>query len=51
MKSLTKSSIDYYMKLLKSVKGRLNFCMLENVMLVYGCRLVYETNIKYFYVH
>jgi hypothetical protein len=24
---------------------------LENVMLVYGCHHVYETNIKYLYVH
>jgi hypothetical protein len=29
----------------------LNCCMLENVMIVYGCLHVYETNIKYLYVH
>jgi hypothetical protein len=35
----------------KNTKGRLNSCMLGNVMLVCGCRHVYGTNIKYLYVY
>ena len=35
----------------KNTKGRLNSCIPKNVMLVYGCCHVYETNIKYLFVY
>jgi hypothetical protein len=35
----------------KNTQRKLNYCILGNVMLVYGCRHVYETNIEYLYVY
>jgi hypothetical protein len=35
----------------KNTERRLNSCILGNVILVYGCRHVYESNIEYLYVY